>query len=319
MATAKKTLARALRYLSVTAGDSDILDLRALAGEDFPNAFVIYLNGGTATYQPCDLDGTVVPGSASADAVSGTLIPAQWPFYKVTATAAACVAAGVQGQAVKLEAGDIEIGAVELKNAADDTRAAVGDVNAHTATSHGLPVATYPIPSEVHVGEVGGKMLEGSDTFDALAAGDYAANDVIAADAENTGTTPLRGVTVARANGGTGYLVSARLTTNNASWTAGIRVDLYSVAAPTTALTGDNVAAAPKFANNAQFVGTFNFDTMSTPTGSDFRRGIRDDLRIPFKCAAADTKLYYRLVTLAADANEAAGQDMVLTLIADLN
>jgi len=210
-------------------------------------------------------------------------------------------------------------GQVSLVGADAETVAEVEAVNTLAATSDGFAVASYPIASEVHVGEVAGKMLEGSDTFDALAAGDYAANDCIAADANDTGTTPLRGVTVARANGGTGYLVSARLTTNNASWTAGVRVDLYSVAAPTTALTGDNVAAAPKFANNAQFVGTFNFDTMSTPTGSDFRRGIRDDLRIPFKCAAADTKLYYRLVTLAADANEAAGQDMVLTLIADLN
>lgn len=317
MATVKNGLGRAHRYVSVASGNISIVDLRAKAGDAFPNAFVIYLNGGTATYQPCDSDGTVVPGSSSANAVSGALVPAEWPFYAIAASTAACVVAAVQAQSVELQTSDIQIGAVEIKNGASDTRAVVATTSSLAASDAGLPVASYPIASEIHMGEVGGKLIQNSDTFTSASAGDYAANDVVAADTNDTGTTPLRGITVGRVVGGGGYLVGARISTNNASWAAGLRMDLYTVQAPTTALVGDNVASAQKYANAAQFVGSVEFATMSTTTGSDFRRAVRDDLRIPFKCDAADTKLYYRLVTLAAETNESAGQAWRLTLQAE--
>lgn len=170
------------------------------------------------------------------------------------------------------------------------------------------------------VDAVGGVFVRATDTFNRPAdTNNYASNDVVAATVSDTATTPLRGLTLARIAGGEGYLTSFRVTTNNSSWVAGFRVDLYTVAAPTTALTGDNVASAPKFANDGQFVGSFQIPTMTTPTGSDLRMGIKDDLRIPFKCAAADTKLYYRLVLLAAETNEASGQTFNITAIADIN
>ena len=287
MATAKKGLARAQRYLTVASGDSDIFDLKALGGETYPNAFVIYLNGGTATYQPCDSAGVVVPGSSSANAVNGTLVAAEWPYYKITATTADCVVGAVQAQSVELQASSVEVGDVGL------------------------------VAGEAHIGEVAGSLIINHDNFDALAAGNYAANDCIAADANDTATTPLRGITVARVNGGAGYLVLAKLTNEVAAWTAGVAVDLYTEAQPTTALTGDNVAAAPKFANDFQYVGTIEFSLFATPTGSDMRRQVRDDIRIPFKCESDDTKVYYRLRTLAAETNETASMQWNLTLGAE--
>lgn len=173
------------------------------------------------------------------------------------------------------------------------------------------------LAGEAHVGEVGGSLVVNRDNFDALAAGDYAANDVIAADANTTATTPLRGITVARVAGGAGYLVAARATNEVAAWAAGVRLDLYTVAAPTTALTGDNVASAPKFANDPQYVGSIEFATMASPTGSDLRRGNRDDIRIPFQCATGDAKLYYRVVTLAAETGEVAGMQWNVMLAAE--
>lgn len=297
MATVKNELGRALRYVSVASGNTAIVDLRATAGDAFPNAFVIYLNGGTATYQPCDYLGVVVPGSSSANAVNGTLVAAEWPFYSIAASSAACVVAAVQATSAELQM--------------------TGAISGLTSATPGIAVATYPIASEVHIGEVGGKLIFGSDSFDALAAGDYAANDVIAADANTTATTPLRGITVARVNGGAGYLVFAKLTNEVAAWAAGVRMDLYNVAAPTTALTGDNVASAPKFANDGEYVGSIEFSVLATPTGSDLRRQVRDDIRIPFKCAVADTKVYYRLVVLANEANETAGMQWNATLGAE--
>jgi hypothetical protein len=74
---------------SVAVGTPAVLDLRGAAG------FTVYLNGGTATQQACDEDGTVVPGSASAAAANGGFVAADWPFVKITAATAACIAAVV--------------------------------------------------------------------------------------------------------------------------------------------------------------------------------------------------------------------------------
>lgn len=168
-------------------------------------------------------------------------------------------------------------------------------------------------------GVVSGRFAKASDSFAALAAGNYAANDVVAADANTTATTPLRSLQLALEEGGSGYLIGFRITTNNTSWASGFRVDIYNVSQPTTALTGDNVAAAPKFANDAEFVDTFDVSTMSSPTGSDFRVGIRSDLRIPFKCADNDRNLYYQLIAISAETNEADGQLMNIVAYADVN
>lgn len=69
---------------SVAVGTPLVLDVRGARG------FTVYLNGGTATYQPCDSGGTVVPGSASTASTSGTGVSAVWPFYKIVATTATC-------------------------------------------------------------------------------------------------------------------------------------------------------------------------------------------------------------------------------------
>lgn len=71
----------------VAAGASAVLDVRGMKG------FVVVLNGGTATWQQCDEDGTVVPGSAPTAAESGTVVENPWPFVLVTATTAAAVVA----------------------------------------------------------------------------------------------------------------------------------------------------------------------------------------------------------------------------------
>jgi hypothetical protein len=313
---------------------------------------------------------------------------------RVTFTASAGIPAAAEvvsvevytGQVVTLEAGDIEIGAVELKDATTATRAKIGAGTGIVAgdaaiavkdpaigqttgaavetdaagtvqqylrglvknlvpvfgATTGAAVITDAVGTvqqylrglvtliagmisaglklaagEAHVGEFGGRLIINSDSFDALAAGDYAANDVVSADAETTATTPLRGITVARVNGGAGYLVLGKLTNEIAAWVAGMRMDLYTVAQPTTALTGDNVASAPKFANDGQYISSIEFSILATPTGSDLRRQVRDDIRIPFKCAVADTKVYYRLVTLAAETNETGSMQWNVTLGAE--
>jgi len=172
-------------------------------------------------------------------------------------------------------------------------------------------VAVSPVGWEATVGRA--SFTRPADT------NNYAANDVVASTVSDTGTTPLLGLTLARANGVGGYITSWRVTTNNTSWVAALRVDLYTVAAPTTALTGDNVASAPKFANDGEFIASFELPSFTTPTGSNLRRASRDDLRIPFKPAAGDTKVFFRYVLLAAETNEASGQAFNTVAMSDGN
>jgi hypothetical protein len=142
------------RYISIASGATAIINLRPAVGVGQPNAFVIYLNGGTATYQPCDFEGTVVPGSSSVNAVSGEIVAAAWPFYKVVATGAACVVGGVAAMRATLES-DVEIGAVELKDATSTARAKIGALSGLASSDNGVPVAAYGLASENHLGEVG--------------------------------------------------------------------------------------------------------------------------------------------------------------------
>ena len=167
---------------------------------------------------------------------------------------------------------------------------------------------------------VGGSIIEARDTFNRPAdTVDYAANDVVAATTSNTGTTALRGVELARINAGTGYITYWQVETNNTLFVPRIRVFLYNVAAPTTALPGDNVAMAEKFANRAEFVASFDLPALATATGGDSNRAVRDDLRIPFKAASGDKNLYYRYVLLDASTNEASGQTFYTIARADAN
>lgn len=69
---------------TIAAGSNATLNVRGARG------IMVYLNGGTATYQPCNDKGTVVPGSAASDVVGGVLIEANWSHYRITAAGATC-------------------------------------------------------------------------------------------------------------------------------------------------------------------------------------------------------------------------------------
>lgn len=174
---------------------------------------------------------------------------------------------------------------------------------------------------EQHIGEVAGKLIRATDTFnrpnDATA---YAAGDVLSATTSATGTTALRGVTLGRANGGTGYLTYWRITVNHTTFLPRIRVHLYTTSAPTSALNGDNAAMVVLQANDATHVATFDMPALalSAGAGADAVTAVRDDLRIPFACDAADTKLYYRYEVLDA-ATPTNSKTVNTQAIADVN
>jgi hypothetical protein len=166
-----------------------------------------------------------------------------------------------------------------------------------------------------------GVMIEARDAFARPAnATAYDANDVLAESASTTATSRLRGLPLARHLGGGGYLVFWSVSVNDTGMTPRIRVHLYTVTQPTSALNGDNVVFVQLAANAPQWVASFDLPALalSAGAGADMTRATRDDLRIPFVCATNDDKVYYRYELLDAD-TPAAGDWIRTTARADAN
>ncbi len=151
----------------------------------------------------------------------------------------------------------------------------------------------------------GGTTVQTTDTFTRVAdTNAYAVGDSIGATVSDSGTTALRGIAVAGAAttpGGTGYITGVELWTDQIACVAAIRVRLFTVAAPTTAVPGDNVAGILSVGNFAQEIGWIDLPVFAPEAGTNTAVRTRDiTTRLPFACAVADTKLYYRLQTQTA-------------------
>lgn len=171
-----------------------------------------------------------------------------------------------------------------------------------------------------HRGQSGGVAIVVTDAWSRPAdATPYAQYDRIAADTNDTGTTPLRSVAIARVPGGSGYITFWEIVTNLTTFLAQIRVHLYTVAQPPTAMPGDNGAFAGKFANSLKRVGQIDLPTMALPgaTGSDLVRAYRDDIRLPFQCADGDTNIYYAYEITGSGLTPASGQTFNQKIKAD--
>jgi len=124
----------------------------------------------------------------------------------------------------------------------------------------------------------------------------YDAKDAVANNA--TGAEVLLFVNAAAKNGGSGYITKVRLFTSQSTNVAIYRLQLYS-SAPTA--VNDNAAFTLLIGNQAKRVGFIDVGPANTEgTGSDSANAMNADVRMPFVCAAADTKLYGILETLTA-------------------
>jgi hypothetical protein len=158
---------------------------------------------------------------------------------------------------------DIEVGAVEIKNATDDTRAKVksdGTDNALVVTMNAMP-AGVSAAGENHIGAVGGHTARVSASFTrpadttAYASGDLVANNTVA-----NSVTPMT-FAISRATGMGGMIRRVRIRKSGTSITnASFRLHLYSVSPTQTggvgAGTGDNAAWSTSGAAN--YVGAFD-------------------------------------------------------------
>lgn len=188
-----------------------------------------------------------------------------------------------------VQAGDLEIGAVEIKNSGDDTRAVVG--------ANGLEVAVKAITAgEAHLGEVGGNTkrvtVEFTRTTGTTA---YDANDAVLP------ATPalVELANVARVAGGSGYITEIRLSTDKKSITPRFRIHFFN--APNPTISADGANWQDKYADVAKRVGYYDMPALNTAadtTNSDMSRTMDATMRLPFVCVG--TSLYYAIETLDA-------------------
>lgn len=155
-------------------------------------------------------------------------------------------------------------------------------------------------PGENHVGEVGGRKVRQSvqftrpNTTTAYDIGDVVSN--------NATTSVLMDFDVAaRVDGGSGYIVGIRVTTDKKSVVPSFRVHFFSQSNPT--VSGDNLAYQDKYADIAKRLGWYDMPAMSTgtdTTNSDCSRAQDSTMRLPYVCAVGDRSVFVLLETLTA-------------------
>lgn len=192
---------------------------------------------------------------------------------------------------------DVEIGAVEIKNASDDTRGEVGALTDLTSASNGLPVASYPIASEIHVGEIGGKSVVINSSFTRPSdTTTYAAGEVVGPTA---GATVMTFTNCARANAGSGVITHATLVDGaNVATKGSFELWLFDT---TFTPDADNAVFTPTDAELLTCIGvipmTLSYvgDATSGINGNAVYMGTIDR-PIPFVCGASSRNLFGTIV-----------------------
>ena len=181
----------------------------------------------------------------------------------------------------------------------------VGDLNIGNVDVLTMPI-THVIadPGENFIGSVGGKSISVFDAFtrvaDTIA---LTAGDVISGSTSDSSSVGLRSLAVGRVNGGTGFIYKIRLSTEQASCVAAVKIHFFTKASPTAPIPGDNSPMTLKYANASLRIGTVTLPPFASSTvlgTSDLAE--TEDLftRLQFQCDPADNKIYYRLETLTS-------------------
>jgi hypothetical protein len=187
------------------------------------------------------------------------------------------------------------------------------------AANSGVDIGDVDILSiaagETHIGKVGGNMTTAAVTLTRPAnTTAYTAKDAVSNSTSSP--TVLTFSDLARVNAGSGYIVKARLMTNQSTNTARYRLHLFDTA-PTA--INDNAAYTLLWANRATRIGYVDFAACQTEgSGSDAANSRNDTVRLPFVCASASRAVYGLLETLDAF-TPASGQLFYIALTADNN
>lgn len=142
----------------------------------------------------------------------------------------------------------------------------------------------------------------------------YAVGDVVSDNA--SATTPFTIENAARGLGGSGYIVGARLTCDNADFDAETRVHIFRT--PEVTVAGDNSALARPYDEDSDYVGSFDFAAASSPAAGGSSGAQNNTVRLPFTCADDSSNLYAVIETLTAF-TPSSGDGYRLSLVTELD
>jgi hypothetical protein len=171
-------------------------------------------------------------------------------------------------------------------------------------------------PIRVYVGTL--KIV--SVTKAVVAAGDYAAEDVLSESATNGAGTAWTFTEIARGNSGTGYITRAQVICETTGQTPRLTMYLFK-ALPTSELDDNAANTALLHADLANYVGKIDFPALEDLGGDSeavATPSTTGNLPLAFKCADTADDLYGILVTRDAITGEAAGDDYTVRLTAEV-
>jgi hypothetical protein len=154
-------------------------------------------------------------------------------------------------------------------------------------------------------------LLNAVDPGILLAAGDYAALDVLANHATTSAAWAFPGM--ARVNGGSGRITRMAVECSVDAWAAKYRLTLFHTA-PTTSELDDNVAGSITIAEAPNIVAVIETTVDSVDLGTVSYGFVNLAVPAPFVCAAASTTLYGILQTVDAETNEIASMTLGVAL-----
>jgi hypothetical protein len=143
----------------------------------------------------------------------------------------------------------------------------------------------------------------------------YVVNDVVSDS--TSAPNVLTFANIARTEGGSGYIIKARMLTDQKTNVAAFRLHLYHTA-PTA--QNDNAAFALLFANKASRIGIIDFDPMGTEdaTTSDSAQTLWTSGHLHFVLPAGSKTIYGQFETKTAF-TPASGQKFYIELATDNN
>ena len=165
--------------------------------------------------------------------------------------------------------------------------------SAQTSIIAAIQAGLYP--SENHVGIVSGQTVAVSTSFNRPTnVTAYAALGTIADS--TTAPTILTFTNIARINGGSGYIVKARIATDQITNVARIRLHLYSSALPLT--INDSSPYTELYTNLANKIGHIDFDMLNTEgVGSTAASALNSSARLAYICVPGSRNIYGMIET----------------------
>jgi len=179
----------------------------------------------------------------------------------------------------------------------------------------GDPVSGLPAGEEF-LGATGGKTLRATvEIITVTPQAAYIAGDAVLKS--GGGLSELQGA--ARVTGGSGYIVTVRISTNKKSITPRLRVHFFNASNPT--LSADNAPWQEKYADASKRVGFVDLPAMTTATdttNSDMSRAQDYTIRMPFVCNGGSNSLFVGLETLDGFTPDNA-QRFTVTIFTEVN